>query len=133
MHRQRVAEGPPETLEDTLPDKVLDNPAWVDMLKTLQDMKPVAGKGKGNEISGTATRTATATATATTTTTKGRRTGGGLKRTFSTASTGTTINGGESERADPADKAVTTPNPKKRAAGVGLRRAFSNASAGSPL
>ncbi|KAH7633838.1 hypothetical protein B0T09DRAFT_355725 [Sordaria sp. MPI-SDFR-AT-0083] len=133
MHRQRVAEGPPETLEDTLPDKVLDNPAWVDMLKTLQDMKPVAGKGKGNESSGTATRTATATATATTTTTKGRRTGGGLKRTFSTASTGTTINGGESERADPADKAVTTPNPKKRAAGVGLRRAFSNASAGSPL
>ncbi|KAK3351854.1 hypothetical protein B0H65DRAFT_418858, partial [Neurospora tetraspora] len=132
MHRQRVAEGPPETLEETLPDKVLDNPAWVDMLKKLRDMKPAAGSGKGNETSGTATATTT-TASATATTTRGRRTGGGLKRTFSNVSTGTTTNGGEPETAEPADKAVTTPNPKRRATGAGLRRAFSNVSAGSPL
>ncbi|KAK1780837.1 hypothetical protein QBC45DRAFT_322820 [Copromyces sp. CBS 386.78] len=119
MHRQRVTEGPPETLEETLPDKVLDNPAWVDMLKRLQDMKPATGKEKGNESTGTAIVT-TATATTTGTTTKGRRTGGGLKRTFSTASAGTTNNGGESEAGDAADKAITTPKPKRRAAGAGL-------------
>ncbi|EGO60281.1 hypothetical protein NEUTE1DRAFT_127197 [Neurospora tetrasperma FGSC 2508] len=128
MHRQRVAEGPPETLEETLPDKVLDNPAWVDMLKKLRDMKPVTGSGKGKETTGIVTTTAT-TATATATTTRGRRTGSRLKRTLSSVSTGSATHGGESET---ADKAITTPNPKRRATGAGLRRTLSNVSAGPP-
>ncbi|KAK3392099.1 hypothetical protein B0T20DRAFT_456469 [Sordaria brevicollis] len=134
MHRQLMAEGPPETLEETLPDKILDNPAWVNMLKRLRDTKPAVesekGKGKGKETAGAVTAVTKSTS-ATGMSTKGRRKGGGLKRTLSNASTGATANGSKSAApAEASDKAVTTPNAKRRAAGAGLRRVLSNASAG---
>lgn len=137
MRRRLVAEGPPETLEETLPDKILDNPAWVSMLKKLWDTKPAVGSGKGSgkekgkETAGASTVATANKTTASAMTTKERRTGGGLKRTLSNVSTGATANGGESEQAGP-HKAITTPNPKRRAAGAGLRRVLSNVSAKSP-
>lgn len=137
MHRLRMAEGPPENFEETLPDKMLDNPAWVAMLKRLHETKPMVGsgkakgKGKGKETAGATTASKTKT-NPTAVTTKGRRTGGGLKRTISNVSTEATANGDGAEAAEPAEKAITTPKPKRRAAGIGLRRMLSNVSAGSP-
>lgn len=51
LRQQRLEEGEPDSFEETLPDKIVENPAWVRMLKRLHNIEDeIAAVGGANGV-----------------------------------------------------------------------------------